>query len=116
MSQTEGPGPRVTDSADACSFCGKGKREVKLLIVGQMALICNECLGLCNEIMKDEIEARRAATLADRPPAAEILRELHDLAFRLAKGCRAEPGLPKVIGDVAMTLALALEPPGSPAP
>jgi hypothetical protein len=121
MSDTGGPGPRPTNSPDeiACSFCGKAKAEVGTLIAGQKAYICDECLGLCRDIMLEEVEGRRrsvewAGWPLPLPPAPKRLRELHDLAFRLAKLCRAEPGIPKVIGDVAMSLALALEPPGGP--
>jgi hypothetical protein len=77
-------------------------------VTGQTAYICDECVGVSREIMTEEVEGRLRKA---RPPDPEVLRELHDLAFRLAKGCRAEPGLSKVLGDVAMTLALALEPP-----
>ena len=38
-----------------CSFCGKGQDEVKKLIAGPMVYICNECVGLCNEIIDEEL-------------------------------------------------------------
>jgi len=37
-----------------CSFCGKGKDEVKQLIAGPNMFICNECVAICNEILADE--------------------------------------------------------------
>ncbi|MEW6097071.1 MAG: ATP-dependent Clp protease ATP-binding subunit ClpX, partial [bacterium] len=37
-----------------CSFCGKGQLEVKRLIAGPGVYICDECIGLCNEIMAEE--------------------------------------------------------------
>ena len=36
-----------------CSFCGKGHDEVKKLIAGTSARICDECIGICNEIIAD---------------------------------------------------------------
>ena len=39
-----------------CSWCGKNKSEVKKLIVGPEMYICNECIGVCNEILNDEAE------------------------------------------------------------
>ena len=40
-----------------CSFCGKSQHEVKKLIVGPNVYICDECIDLCNEIVRDEIQA-----------------------------------------------------------
>ncbi len=37
-----------------CSFCGKSQKEVKKLIAGPSVYICNECVGLCDEIIEDE--------------------------------------------------------------
>ncbi|MBF0199960.1 MAG: ATP-dependent Clp protease ATP-binding subunit ClpX [Desulfamplus sp.] len=37
-----------------CSFCGKSQKEVKKLIAGPSVFICNECVGLCDEIIEDE--------------------------------------------------------------
>ena len=43
-----------------CSFCGKSQGEVKKLIAGPGAYICNECVALCNDIMAEELEKERA--------------------------------------------------------
>ena len=40
-----------------CSFCGKSQHEVKKLIAGPNVYICDECIDLCNEIVRDEIQA-----------------------------------------------------------
>ena len=40
-----------------CSFCGKNQREVRKLIAGPTVYICDECIGLCNDIIAEEIEA-----------------------------------------------------------
>ncbi len=39
-----------------CSFCGKSQKEVKKLIAGPSAYICDECVSLCNEILEEENE------------------------------------------------------------
>uniref|UniRef100_A0A7V4JQD3 ATP-dependent Clp protease ATP-binding subunit ClpX n=1 Tax=Thermodesulfobacterium geofontis TaxID=1295609 RepID=A0A7V4JQD3_9BACT len=39
-----------------CSFCGRSQSEVKKLIAGSSAYICNECVELCNEILEEEYE------------------------------------------------------------
>ena len=40
----------------SCSFCGKSQKEVKKLIAGPMVYICDECIGLCNDSIAEEIE------------------------------------------------------------
>ncbi|HEX5057822.1 MAG TPA: ATP-dependent Clp protease ATP-binding subunit ClpX [Kofleriaceae bacterium] len=40
-----------------CSFCGKAQKEVKKLIAGPTVYICDECIGLCNDIIAEEVEA-----------------------------------------------------------
>lgn len=39
-----------------CSFCGKSQREARKLIAGPSVFICNECIDLCNEILREEME------------------------------------------------------------
>ena len=46
-----------------CSFCGKSQHEVKKLIAGPSVFICDECIDLCNEIIRDEL------------PEAELARQ-----------------------------------------
>jgi hypothetical protein len=38
-----------------CSFCGKSQHEVKKLIAGPTVYICDECIGLCNDIITEEV-------------------------------------------------------------
>ncbi len=46
---------QTTDSTNlSCSFCGKTQREVKKLIAGPTVFICDECIGLCNDILREE--------------------------------------------------------------
>jgi len=40
-----------------CSFCGKSQHEVRKLIAGPSVFICDECIELCNDIIRDEITA-----------------------------------------------------------
>jgi hypothetical protein len=44
-----------------CSFCGKHQREVKKLIAGPTVYICDECIGLCNDIIASELEGPETA-------------------------------------------------------
>ena len=58
-----------------CSFCGKSQHEVKKLIAGPSVFICDECIELCNDIIRDEVPAdspdARAAK-SDLPVPSEI--------------------------------------------
>ena len=44
------------DKSLCCSFCGKGQKDVKKLIAGPTVYICDECIGLCNDIIAEEID------------------------------------------------------------
>jgi ATP-dependent Clp protease ATP-binding subunit ClpX len=58
-----------------CSFCGKSQHEVKKLIAGPSVFICDECIELCNDIIRDEVPAEGAsakATRSDLPTPGEI--------------------------------------------
>src|SRR5512134_358328 len=46
-----------TEKVLYCSFCGKSQHEVKKLIAGPSVFICDECIELCNDIIRDEIPA-----------------------------------------------------------
>ena len=45
-----------------CSFCGKSQHEVKKLIAGPSVFICDECIELCNDIIRDEVAAETEST------------------------------------------------------
>ena len=56
-----------------CSFCGKSQKEVKKLIAGPTVYICDECIGLCNDIIAEEVEREESlTTTAPLPKPAEI--------------------------------------------
>ncbi|HRZ01677.1 MAG TPA: ATP-dependent Clp protease ATP-binding subunit ClpX [Burkholderiaceae bacterium] len=56
-----------------CSFCGKSQHEVKKLIAGPSVFICDECIDLCNDIIRDEAATEPAAAAkSDLPSPQEI--------------------------------------------
>ncbi|GIX25055.1 MULTISPECIES: ATP-dependent Clp protease ATP-binding subunit ClpX [Caldimonas] len=62
-----------------CSFCGKSQHEVKKLIAGPSVFICDECIDLCNDIIRDEVPAESAegrTARSDLPTPAEIKASL----------------------------------------
>ena len=44
-----------------CSFCGKSQHEVRKLIAGPSVFICDECVELCNDIIREEIQDKSVA-------------------------------------------------------
>ena len=63
-----------------CSFCGRGQDEVRKLIAGPTVFICDECVGLCNEIIADELyaEEKTQPGLPKLPAPKEIKSFLDD--------------------------------------
>ena len=61
-----------------CTFCGKSQHEVKKLIAGPSVFICDECIDLCNEIIRDELPGLEAAKEngSELPTPAEIKANL----------------------------------------
>ena len=60
-----------------CSFCGKSQHEVKKLIAGPSVFICDECIDLCNDIIRDDTGGvETAKPSSDLPIPAEILQVL----------------------------------------
>jgi len=53
-SNNNGKGPPNNTGTLYCSFCGKSQREVKKLIAGPSVFVCNECINLCNDIIREE--------------------------------------------------------------
>jgi len=57
-----------------CSFCGKSQHEVRKLIAGPSVFICDECVELCNDIIREEIQQADSQKTAgsDLPTPHEI--------------------------------------------
>ena len=55
-----------------CSFCGKNQNEVNKLIAGPSVFICDECVDLCNEIIRDELEEKSLKSRENLPKPKEI--------------------------------------------
>ena len=55
-----------------CSFCGKSQHEVKKLIAGPSVFICDECVELCNDIIREELLESEAEPSKSLPKPEEI--------------------------------------------
>jgi ATP-dependent Clp protease ATP-binding subunit ClpX len=61
-----------------CSFCGKSQHEVRKLIAGPTVFICDECVELCNDIIREESKSALVKTRDGVPSPAEICKVLDD--------------------------------------
>lgn len=68
--------PDKTEAQLRCSFCGKGREEVRKLIAGPTVYICNECVDLCNDIIAEDRDERQDAVSSTLPKPKEIMRAL----------------------------------------
>jgi ATP-dependent Clp protease ATP-binding subunit ClpX len=76
----ENDGDNKGDKLLYCSFCGKSQHEVRKLIAGPSVFVCDECVELCNEIIREEaadVEAEDAREAA-YPTPQEICERLDD--------------------------------------
>ena len=65
-----------SDANLRCSFCGKNRDQVRKLIAGPTVYICDECVGLCNEIMAEEWQEAKDAISSKLRKPAEIHQHL----------------------------------------
>ncbi|MFN9504852.1 MAG: ATP-dependent Clp protease ATP-binding subunit ClpX [Rubrivivax sp.] len=68
-------GSSTSEKVLYCSFCGKSQHEVKKLIAGPSVFICDECIELCNDIIRDEVPAesgKAKTSKSDLPVPTEI--------------------------------------------
>jgi ATP-dependent Clp protease ATP-binding subunit ClpX len=61
-----------------CSFCGKSQHEVRKLIAGPTVFICDECVELCNDIIREESKSALVKTRDGVPTPSEICKVLDD--------------------------------------
>src|SRR5512139_344318 len=62
-----------------CSFCGKSQHEVRKLIAGPSVFICDECIELCNDIIREEgAAAESARTDRNKLPTPHEIRQILD--------------------------------------
>lgn len=59
-----------------CSFCGKGQDQVRKLIAGPEVYICDECIGLCNDIILEELDEDGPQTMQNTLKPKDIVKVL----------------------------------------
>jgi ATP-dependent Clp protease ATP-binding subunit ClpX len=61
-----------------CSFCGKSQHEVRKLIAGPSVFVCDECVSLCNDIIRDETQAEGTKSATDDLPVPQDICQILD--------------------------------------
>jgi len=59
-----------------CSFCGKSQHEVRKLIAGPSVFICDECVELCNDIIREEIQQSQGVKAGNDLPTPREIRDI----------------------------------------
>ena len=71
-----------------CSFCGKSQHEVRKLIAGPAVFVCDECVELCNDIIREELQESVAASVDKLPKPKEIKTVLDEYVIGQEKAKR----------------------------
>jgi len=61
-----------------CSFCGKSQHEVRKLIAGPSVFVCDECVDLCNDIIREEIQDKDTETTTRKLPIPQEIKDTLD--------------------------------------
>ncbi|MGC1509270.1 ATP-dependent Clp protease ATP-binding subunit ClpX [Ketobacter sp. MCCC 1A13808] len=61
-----------------CSFCGKSQHEVRKLIAGPSVFICDECVDLCNDIIREEVQEENNDSASDKLPTPTEIKHILD--------------------------------------
>jgi ATP-dependent Clp protease ATP-binding subunit ClpX len=109
-----------------CSFCGKSQHEVRKLIAGPSVFICDECVELCNDIIREEIQEKSVAGGGNSLPTPREIKKILDeyvIGQEQAKKIlavavynhykRLEQGIKKTEVELAKSNVLLIGPTGS---
>jgi ATP-dependent Clp protease ATP-binding subunit ClpX len=61
-----------------CSFCGKSQHEVRKLIAGPSVFVCDECVELCNDIIREEVEEKSTNLSGSKLPTPHEINQILD--------------------------------------
>jgi len=61
-----------------CSFCGKSQHEVRKLIAGPSVFVCDECVELCNDIIREEVQEKSTSVHGNKLPTPKEINQVLD--------------------------------------
>jgi len=61
-----------------CSFCGKSQHEVRKLIAGPSVFVCDECVELCNDIIREEVQEKSTGLAGSKLPTPREINQILD--------------------------------------
>ncbi|MDX1251683.1 MAG: ATP-dependent Clp protease ATP-binding subunit ClpX [Gammaproteobacteria bacterium] len=61
-----------------CSFCGKSQHEVRKLIAGPSVFVCDECVELCNDIIREEMQEKSTSAKGSKLPTPREIKKILD--------------------------------------
>ena len=109
-----------------CSFCGKSQHEVRKLIAGPSVFICDECVELCNDIIREEIQEKPVSGSGSSLPTPHEIKKILDeyvIGQEIAKKIlsvavynhykRLDQGIQKSDVELAKSNVLLIGPTGS---
>ncbi len=73
-----------------CSFCGKSQHEVRKLIAGPSVFVCDECVELCNDIIREEMQ-EKTTTGGDKLPKPHEINEVSRRICHWPEACQKGP-------------------------
>ncbi|HRL69185.1 MAG TPA: ClpX C4-type zinc finger protein, partial [Bifidobacterium adolescentis] len=62
------------DAVPRCTFCGKSENQVRKLVTGSGAAICDECIELCSEILEEELGKQEEEDVEEEAP---LFNDIH---------------------------------------
>ncbi|MGV6827368.1 MAG: ATP-dependent Clp protease ATP-binding subunit ClpX [bacterium] len=108
-----------------CSFCGKSQHEVRKLIAGPSVFVCDECVELCNDIIREEMREEKEGSSGKLPKPREINETLDNYVIGQSQAKRVlsvavynhykrmESGMGKDDVEIAKSNVLLIGPTGS---
>lgn len=81
--------PKQEEKQFKCSFCGKSQDQVKRIIAGPGVYICDECVSLCSEIIKEEVDDAEEYIEGNLPKPKEMMAILDDYVIGQNKAKKA---------------------------
>jgi ATP-dependent Clp protease ATP-binding subunit ClpX len=96
MSKVSGSNGGDSKNTLYCSFCGKSQHEVRKLIAGPTVFICDECVELCMDIIREENKSSMVKSRDGVPTPQDIIKVLDEYVIGQRRpsdpvGCRSQP-------------------------